>query len=173
MRTGITLAGLVGFALLAAPFARAAEPQGIEHEKPMVLRGKVVDLLCGVTGNCPPDCGNGKRILGLLTAEGKLIATVKSPTDFAGAIADLLPHCNREVELDGLMVENPAMRLYLVQGWRRDKADPWTTAAAFTPVWTAQNAPAEDWYKADPRARRLLEADGVFGIPGLTAKKKP
>lgn len=173
--TARLLAALAALVLTTAA-ARAAEPQGIEHERATTLRGTVIDLLCGVSGNCPPDCGRGRRVLGLRTAEGRLVVIAKSPTDFAGAVADLLPHCNREVELDGLMIESPAMRLYLVQAWRRSPDDPWTPANAFIPAWTARNGPTsaepgrsyDEWYRIDPEARRILGEDGPYGIRGLS-----
>ena len=41
--------------------AQAAEPWGIPHEKPVVLKGRVIEALCHLKGVCASDCGAGKR----------------------------------------------------------------------------------------------------------------
>ena len=55
---GLCVAAL---AVLAPAVAQAAEPWGIPHEKPVVLKGRVVEALCHLKGVCAPDCGAGKR----------------------------------------------------------------------------------------------------------------
>ena len=61
------------FMTVAISGAQAAAEWGIEHEKKMRVDAKVVDLLCEVTGDCTDNCGNGKRQLGLLLDDGRLI----------------------------------------------------------------------------------------------------
>jgi len=156
---------------MAAP-AVAAEPWGIPHEKAVVLKGRVVDALCQLKGRCAPDCGAGRRQLGLVLADGTFRLVAKSNIDFAGAIPDLIAHCGREIEADGLLIENPAITLFFVQGIRTDAALPFTPAERFKTDWEAKNGAAEEWWRADPQANKLIAEDGPFGIKGLLPKPK-
>ncbi|WP_166443733.1 hypothetical protein [Rhabdaerophilum calidifontis] len=162
------------FALLAlAAPAMAAEPWNIPHEKAVVLKGRVVDMLCQLKGDCPPGCGAGRRQLGILAADGKLRLVAKGNIDFAGAVRDLVGFCGREIEADGLLVENPAITLFFVQGIRTAPDQPFTPADAFLREWTARNGAAAEWFRADPEARRIIAADGPYGIRGLQPPPKP
>ena len=82
--------GMASLFLLSTPVL-AAEGWGIAHEKVTRTEAKVVDIACEVTGNCVPNCGNGKRQLGLLFDNGKLVPVVKNNDPFAGAVVDLIP----------------------------------------------------------------------------------
>ncbi len=153
--------------LLAGGNAFAAQSWGIPHEKPVILRGEVVDLLCALTGDCPEDCGGGRRQLGLVTEEGRLYPAVKDNVFFAGATLDLLPYCGRQVMVDGLVIENPAMTLLFVQRLRGSSKEAWKPARAFIEDWTARNGPSKEWWRNDPEVKAVIARDGVFGIPGL------
>jgi hypothetical protein len=109
------IAGLTALALLFSPAAFAAESIGGQHEKITEISGRVVDLLCELTKSCAPDCGGGKRQMGLVLADGRLVAVIKGPADFGGALADIAPLCGKTVTLDGILFENPKMALYQVQ----------------------------------------------------------
>jgi hypothetical protein len=158
---------LVALALLAAPAAEAADSWGLENEKALELRGKVVDLLCELAGDCPAGCGQGKRQLGILTAEGRLVPAAKGNVFFAGAVPDLLPMCGREVHADGLLIENPAMTVYFVQYLKPAPDAQFMPADAFLAGWTARHGEAEEWWRADPTVKAVIEKNGVLGIPGL------
>jgi len=160
---------IAALALLAAPavVAHAAEPMGLADEKPLEVKGKVVDLLCELTGDCPQGCGQGRRQLGILTADGRLVAAAKGAVFFAGAVPDLLPLCGREVHADGLLVENPAMTLYLVQYLKPSPEAGFVPADAFLAAWKAQNGEAEEWWRADPTVKAVIGQTGVLGVPGL------
>jgi len=158
---------LVALALLAAPAAEAADSWGLENEKALELRGKVVDLLCELAGDCPAGCGQGKRQLGILTAEGRLVPAAKGNVFFADAVPDLLPLCGREVHADGLLIENPAMPLYFVQYLKPAPDAQFMPADAFLAGWTARHGEAEEWWRADPTVKAVIEKNGVLGIPGL------
>lgn len=167
-------AALAGF---ASP-GLGAEAWGIPHEKPAILKGRVVDALCQLKGRCAPDCGAGRRQLGLVLSDGSFRLVAKSNIDFAGAIADLIGFCGREIEADGLLIENPAVTLFFVQGVRTDPAAPFTPAERFQSQWEAQHGAAQDgkaqeWWHADPRANRLIAEDGPLGVRGLVPKQKP
>lgn len=156
--------------LLAAP-ALAADGLGIAHEKIVTLKGRVVDLLCAVGGSCAAECGAGRRQLGLLTEDGRLRVLAKSPVDFAGAAADAAPHCGKSIEVDGVLIENPAMVLLQIQAIRASADLPWTPAGAFLVQWRKAHGEAAEWMRADPLAREIIAADGVLGIKGLEPKK--
>lgn len=167
-----TIIGLAtGLALATSAFA--AEGWGISHEKITRTEAKVVDLLCEVTGNCAANCGNGKRQLGLLLDDGKLVPVVKNNDPFAGAVVDLLPFCNKRIVADGLMIDNPRMRMFQLQFKRAaPEGKPkgkWSRANWFTKQW-AKDHPGikgEQWFRHDDRIKQVIAKDGVLGIPGL------
>lgn len=164
---------LAALLILAAP-ARAAEGVGSPHEKPMELTGTVVDLACELAGSCPPACGAGKRQLGLKLADGRLIAVAKGPVDFAGPVLDLAPFCGRVIATDGLMIMNPAMPIYQLQGIRTDPAATgYAPADAFLGDWTARNGKADEWFRADPRAKAQIDRTGPLGRPDLKPAPPP
>ena len=70
------------------------------------FEGKVVDALCALTGDCPADCGAGKRQMGILrSADGHFLLVNKNGQPiFTGATVDLAPYCGKTVEVDGLLV---------------------------------------------------------------------
>jgi hypothetical protein len=152
-------------ALFAAP-ALAAEAWGLKDEKLVSFRGQVVDILCALKGDCPAACGGGKRQLGIVS-EGKLYAAAKSNTLFAGATKDLLPWCGRTIEIDGLLVENPAMPILMVQGIREKSEQPFAPTDQFEKDWTAANGKADEWWRADPTARAALAENGILGRKDL------
>lgn len=164
---------LVAIALattLASAPAHAAEAWNIPHEKAAVLKGKVVDALCHLAGSCAPDCGGGKRQLGLVLADGTFRLVAKSNVDFAGAIQDLAGFCNQEIEADGLLIENPAVTLFFVQGVRSDPTLPFAPAKRFKADWEARNGKSEEWWRADPEANGILAEHGPFGRKDIKPK---
>ena len=167
----IIIGTAASIALTASAFA--AEGWGIDHEKVTRTEAKVVDLLCEVTGNCVPNCGSGKRQLGLLLDSGKLVPVVKNNDPFAGAIQDLIPFCNKRIVADGLMISNPKMSMFQLQFLRAaPKGQPkgkWSGAKWFTRNWAKAN-PGKDagqWFRHDKLVKELVAKDGVLGIPGL------
>ncbi len=153
-------------AFIAAP-AFAADEWGIDHEKAAQFTAKVVDLACALKGDCPANCGDGHRQLGLLTEDGKLRAAVKGNTDFAGAVHDLLPYCGKTIEVDGLLIENPAISIYMTQRIRETPDKPWIKTTAFLKDWTAKNGKPKQWFREDPLVKEVIGEDGVLGIKGL------
>lgn len=127
----------------------------------------MVDLLCELTRDCPPDCGGGARQLGLRTREGRLLPLAKGAVNFADGVPDLLPFCGRPLQVDGLLIESPAMPLLFVQNLRERADAPWRPAIAFQAVWEAWHSEAEEWFRADPAVKAVIAADGVLGVPGL------
>ena len=157
-------------ATLPALPARAGEGLGVDNEKVVAMEAKVVDLTCEVAKICPAGCGAGQHQLGLLTADGKLLPAVKSATLFAAPVLDLLPYCGKTVAVDGLLVENPAMTIYFVQGIRDKAVEAYAPTDAFEKRWVTANGPSEEWFRNDPVVKKIIAADGITGIKGLVPK---
>jgi hypothetical protein len=162
-----TILALTALTIVAAPAARAADSWGLENERPLELSGKVVDLLCELTGDCAADRGGGRRQLGILTADGRLFPAVKGTVFFAGAAPDLLPHCGQTVHADGLLIENPAMTLYFAQYLKATPDAAWAPTDTYLTQWTLAHGNAEEWRRADPTVKAVIARDGLLGIPGL------
>jgi hypothetical protein len=151
--------------------AQAASPWGIPHEKEVVITGQVVDLICQLKKDCPPDCGAGRRQLGILTEDGRLRMVAKGAVDFANGVADLLPFCGKRIEADGLLVENPAITLFFVQRIRGNAAAEFEPAERFLKEWTARNGATNEWFRDDPGVKAVISEHGPLGIKGLTLPK--
>ena len=166
------LAVLVFTVLLClATHTQAADSWGLQHETITEIEARVVDIACVLKQDCPPNCGAGKRQLGLLTADGKLRIAAKGATNFAGAVRDLLPHCGKIVFADGLLIAAPELTIFMVQNLRLSKEEKLAPATAFETEWTTKNGKAEEWYRADPRVKSFIEQDGVLGVKGLVPGK--
>jgi hypothetical protein len=163
---------LAASCILISGGAMAAEGVGGENEKLMELRGTVVDVLCELTGRCPPNaCQSARRLHGLKLADGRLIAIPKGPELFAGSQYDLAPLCGRTISVDGVLFENPKMPIYLVQGIKTDPAQAeFAVPDAFLKAWKAKNGEAEEWFRADPVVKDLLARNGPLGRIDLMPK---
>lgn len=148
--------------------ALAAQEWGIDHEEATRLEAKVVDILCELTGDCPADCGAGKRQLGLLSDDGTLVPVVKNFDPFAGATVDLIGFCNKRITADGLYIKDPLMPLFAIQFKRLAPDGKWSRANWFAKEWAKREGKdAGQWFRDDPKIKQVLKKDGVFGIPGL------
>ena len=144
-------------------------------QRPALFEARVVDLLCELTGDCPEDCGAGKRHIGLIrSADNVLILPNKnSQAAFSGAAVDLAPYCNQVVEVDGLMLvdeEENLNNIYQVQKVRVDGGE-WQKANKFTKIWKQEFPEAAGkgaWFRRDPRIKALLAETGYLGL-GLEA----
>ncbi|MDD9878716.1 MAG: hypothetical protein OXR84_14875 [Magnetovibrio sp.] len=165
---------LLGAGLIAGAAAMAAEEWGIDGEKKARFKAKVVDIACELTGDCPANCGAGKRQLGLLTGEGKLILVAKNQDIFAGGVEDLLPFCGKEITADGLMITTPHMPLFALQFKKPEPDGKWSRANWWGKNWSKANGGKKSgqWFKSDARVLKELKARGVFGIPGLKPPKE-
>ena len=112
--------------------------------------------------------------MGMASVEqaGVLHNVTKGPVDFAGAVPDLLPYCGRTIEVDGLVVDNPKMKLFMLQRLRAATGQTWIEARGFESDWRKRNGPSEEWMRADPAVKAIIAADGVYGVPGLAPKPK-
>ncbi len=168
-------------AALVMPMAAAAEDfsAGSEAktwnlfaEQPARFEAKVVDILCELTGDCPDNCGDGKRQLGLLrAADGVLVFPNKnSQPAFTGAALELAPYCQADVEVDGLLIEDPdlgAKNIYLIQKIRNVGDADWVKANTWTKKWAAAHPEAKGkgpWFRRDPRVKAIIAEEGYLGL---------
>jgi hypothetical protein len=173
MRGFLIVATAVVLALASIP-AWAANEWGIDGEEIAQFEARAVDVLCELTGDCPEDCGDGKRQMGLLTDDGTLILAVKSRTLFAGAVLDLVAWCNRRVEVDGLLIKADPMTFYMVQRLRQPGTEKWSGASAFSKAWARSNGQknAKKWFRKDSLIKAVIEEFGPVGVPGAVIPKE-
>lgn len=173
---------LVGACWLSASFQLAnaddfsngskAQEFGLTGEKKATFSGKVVDILCELSGDCPANCGGGKRNLGIVRISDNALVVVSKNAqfEFNGAADDLLPYCNKMVDVDGLLVgEDPGMaaKIYMVQFIRNKGETGWKKAELWTDAWKKRNPDAGGegpWYRRDPRVLKQIDKDGYFGL---------
>ncbi|MEL6234290.1 MAG: hypothetical protein AAFR46_07765 [Pseudomonadota bacterium] len=160
---------------LAQDFAEGsnANSWGLFGEEKARFTAQVVDVICELSGDCPADCGGGDRQLALLRdADQALVLPLKNGQPvFSGAAADLLPYCNKAVEVDGLLVGDPddtPVKFYQVQLIRETGAEEWAKANLFTRAWAEEfpDAAAEKgpWFRKDPRVSALIGERGYLGL---------
>lgn len=180
-RFGMVIAALcLGLPATAQDFSEGSEARSwnLYAEQPARFEAKVVDILCELTGDCPGNCGDGKRQLGLLRAVDKVLVypNKNSQPAFTGAALELAPYCGADVEVDGLMIDDPdlgAKNIYLVQKIRNLGEEEWVTANSWTKKWAEVNPDAEGkgpWFRRDPRINAMIAATGYLGL-GLEIDK--
>jgi hypothetical protein len=59
------------------------------------------------------------------------------------------------------------MPLYFVQAIKPTPDAAFVPADAFLAAWQAQHGAAEEWWRADPTVKAVIDKDGVLGVPGL------
>ena len=155
-----------------ASTAHAAEGWGIDGEKKARFDAKVVDIACELTGNCPANCGDGKRQLGLLKDDGSLLLAMKNFDIFAGATDDLIGFCGKRITADGLLIKTSHMPVFALQFKRLAPDGKWSRATAFSKNWSKANGgkPGNQWFRHDAAIKSEIGTNGVFGIPGLKPK---
>lgn len=175
-------------AVLASPVAAqdfsagsTADEWGLYAEQKATFEARVVDPLCELAGDCPADCGAGRRQLALVrSADGVMVLPLKNSQPlFTGAAVELAPFCGQTVQVDGLLLADPDIGLanvYQVQKIRPAGSAEWVRGNRWTKDWAARNpagaaaaeAAKEPWYLHDPRIAADIAANGYFGL-GLEA----
>ena len=156
--------------------AQAAQSWGVAGEETARFDAKVVDILCELTGDCADACGQGRRQLGLLTDENKLVLPTKNNAPFAGATDDLIDFCGQRVTVDGIFTTNHDTRVFAVQ-FVRPEGGEWRRANRFLNKWAEMNGfdPAgkekNSWFRRDPRVKEIIERDGFLGLGPEEDKK--
>ncbi|MEM8869192.1 MAG: hypothetical protein AAF848_02615 [Pseudomonadota bacterium] len=166
-------------ALLAAPVMAqdfsaesTAKEWGLYGESKAFFAATVVDPLCELTGDCPDNCGDGRRQLALLrTADNVMVFPLKnSQPAFTGAANEMLPFCGQAVDVDGLLMTNEelgAQNIYLIQMIRAEGTEEWTKANKWTKDWAAAHPEAAGkgpWFRRDPRVKAEIEREGWLGL---------
>lgn len=176
MRQVFALALLIGWPSLTGP-ALAAESWGLPNEEAATFEAKVVDAQCALTGDCPKDCGAGRRQLGLVRPDGALILAMKNADPFAGATRDLLPYCGTTVTADGLFTSNEGVRAFALQRIKPAGGD-WIAANGFARDWAKAHRvkpdgpEAQEWYRHDETVAARIRHDGKLGLgPGVLPDK--
>lgn len=182
MKSQIMTLALVAACAVAAPLPAAAQDYSegskagswnMTGEEKAKFSGKVVDILCELSGDCPANCGEGTRQLGVVRADDNALIPVfkNSQPAFNGAVSDLLPYCNQKVEVDGLMVGDNKVnkaKSYQVQFIRRDGEEEWNKTTLWTEKWKENNPEAAKkkgkWFRNDPAILKQIEADGYLGL---------
>jgi hypothetical protein len=178
----ISLCMTVAFSapLMAQGFSEGstAKSWNLYAEQKAFFKAKVVDPLCTLAGDCPQNCGDGRRQLALLRAKDDVLVfpLKNSQAAFTGAANELLPFCGKDVEVDGLMIEDPdlsATNLYMVQKIRLSGDTKWIKANRRTKVWAKANPDAKGkgpWFRRDPRINAEIAKNGYLGL-GLEIDK--
>lgn len=157
-----------------------AREWGLTNEEPATFSGKVVDILCELSGDCADNCGAGIRQLGIVrSSDNALVPVLKnSQASFNGAIADLLPYCNKDVDVDGVLVgdeEQTAAKLYMVQLIRETGTQEWNKTKLWTKQWNADNPDKKGqkgaWFRRDDRVAKQIEKHGYLGLGAEEDKK--
>jgi hypothetical protein len=148
-----------------------------------VFEGKVVDALCVLAGDCPADCGAGKRQMGILRAsDGHFVLANKNGQPvFTGATVDLAPYCGKTVRVDGLLVGDPDItpglgkgKLFQVQTIQVVGEGTVHKTNLWTKDWAKRNPDVGGkgpWFRRDPKVNAEIEAHGRLGL-GAEADRK-
>lgn len=170
MRT-ITAASLMVLAACAAQageLTSQAKTWGLSEEETRAFSGTVVDLACELGGDCPENCGDGARQLGIVDSNGQLVTVAKNAqAQFNGAVVDLLPYCGKAVDADGLMTGFGGVKFFQVQFIREQGQEEWSAAKNWTAAWNASNPDASGkgpWFRRDPRVLSRIEEKGYLGL---------
>ena len=148
-----------------------AKSWNLYAEVPARFEAKVVDIMCELTGDCPANCGAGKRQLGLVrSADNVMVLAMKNgQAAFSGAAVDLAPYCQQTVEVDGLLIDDPDLNIsnvYLVQRVKPENGE-WAKTNQFTKKWAEANPDAGGkgpWFRRDPRINAIIARDGYLGL---------
>ncbi|ETX11675.1 hypothetical protein OCH239_20015 [Roseivivax halodurans JCM 10272] len=172
MRSVLTLA-LIASPALAQDFSEGSEASewGLFGEAKARFEARVVDALCDLAGYCTAVCGAGRQMALIRIEDGVMVMPLKNAQPvFSGAAADLAPYCGAEVEVDGLLIENPeigATNVFQVQRIRRLSETEWAETDRFTEIWSEENPGAAGegpWFRNDPRIAAEIETGGWLGI---------
>ena len=155
-----------------------AKSWNLNGEEKARFEATVVDVLCELSGDCPANCGDGGRILGLKRTDGTLVLVNKNVQPiFSGAVADLLPYCNKQVEVDGLFAgfDETQPKAYQVQLIREVGAAEFTRTTLWSKQWNADNpdlaAQKGPWFRKEPRINAIIARDGYLGLGPQTDKE--
>ncbi|MGI9407547.1 MAG: hypothetical protein ACR2O4_14340 [Hyphomicrobiaceae bacterium] len=166
------LAALLATPAIAQDKKSQAKSWNLTGQVKARFEAKVVDMLCEVSGGamCAENCGGGELQLGVVRASDNRLFPVSKNTQpiFSGAVADLLPYCNKDVEVDGLLAGEGDIKTYQVQLIREKGQQKWSKTRGFVKAWKKQFPEAGKkkgaWFRNDPRVQKHIEKDGWLGL---------
>lgn len=168
------IAAFLAFPAVAQDFSEGSTARSwkLFAEQPALFEAKVVDIMCELTGDCPDNCGDGRRQLGLIRAADNVLVfpNKNSQPAFTGASIELAPFCGQRVEVDGLMLDDPdlgAKNVYLVQKIRNVGDEEWIKGNKWTKNWAKEHPEAKGkgpWFRRDPRVKEIIAANGYLGL---------
>ncbi|MEO0385997.1 MAG: hypothetical protein AAF281_00505 [Pseudomonadota bacterium] len=175
LRTAAIAALLATPVLAEGAFSEGSKAKGwgVAGEEKALFTGKVVDILCELTGDCPADCGAGDRQMGIVRdADNVLVlASKNSQPAFTGAARELAPFCGQTVEVDGNLVGDTDLtpaKFYQIQTIRPLDAEAVVKANTWTKVWAQLNPEAKEvkgpWFRKDPKINALIAESGYLGL---------
>lgn len=165
----LTAATLFAGGLFASAAAHAASSWGLPGEETAQFDATVKDVLCVLGGDCPEDCGAGKRVLGLLKDDGELVLPVKNAGPFTGAVNDLIPYCGQKVTVDGLFTINYGVKTFALQRIQQPDGK-WQRANGFVRDWVKERGlglkdkKVRAWMRNDEAIVEQIERQGVLGL---------
>ena len=170
----IAAAALFSTTVSAADFSEGSKAKewGLQGEEKALFSGKVVDVLCELSGDCAENCGGGDRYLGIVReADNQLVYVLKNrQAAFNGATPDLLPYCNKQVDVDGVLIGDDEVvktKFYMVQFIREKGAAEWNKTTLWTKDWAKKHPDAKGkgpWFRRDPRVAKQIAETGHFGL---------
>jgi hypothetical protein len=161
-------AAALGLGVMAGA-ARAADSWNLPGEEVSRFDAKAVDVMCVLTGDCPADCGGGRRVMGLLRDSGELVLATKNAGPFTGTAHDLAPFCGQTVTADGLFTINYGVKTFALQ-FVRPQGGEWRGANAFIREWaaarnlTTKDDKAKQWFRNDEMIGALIEEQGKLRL---------
>jgi hypothetical protein len=165
------LAPVFASLLLTASTVQAADKLGIPGEEEVTTQGKVVDVSCELTRDCPAQCGAGKHQLGVKTPEGKILLAAKNAVNFMGSTRDLLAFCGKDIWVDGVTTNNFGTKLLMVQRYKASEKAEWRDANQSIIEWAKANhvkpdsEQAENWMRNDRLVKAAVAKKGRAGVP--------
>ncbi|QFS84041.1 hypothetical protein FIU97_14900 [Roseivivax sp. THAF40] len=169
----LALAACTALPAAAQDFSEGSEANewGLWGEQKARFEARVVDPICVLSSQCDDACAPGRQSALLRSADDALIMPLKNNQPiFTGAAADLAPFCGQQVEVDGLMIENPengATHVYQVQRIRALPDGEWAVANRFTDDWADAHPDAAGdgpWFRRDPRINAEIATEGYLGL---------
>lgn len=148
-----------------------AKAWGLPAEHRARFKAKVVDMLCEIAGDCERECGKNRQ-LGLLRREDNVLIYPNKNNQpvFSSAVVDLLPYCGKQIDVDGLILDDPGFNLkniYLVQKIRAEGDLKWVSATGWVDNWRKEHPGVKgkgSWFRLDPDINSRLMATGYLGL---------
>ena len=153
----------------ASPPAEAAKSWGLPGEEIARFEATAVDVLCVLTGDCPEDCGAGKRVMGLLKDDGELVLAIKNGGPFTGAAHELTPYCGQQVVADGLFTINYGVKSFALQ-FIMPVGGEWRRANDFVRDWAnkrgldMKDKKVRQWFRNGEQINAIIEEQGKLGL---------